>query len=124
VNSRNARLWAFWTFASLFGVALATAVGFQLARLRWPALAVNALFGCALGLPQWWLLRPYYPRASLWIVATAVGVVVGALIEPLLRPVLLLIDRSIAESPSELSQPVGCLRSRLAHWCPRSLCPL
>jgi hypothetical protein len=36
--------------------------------------------GLLIGLPQWFLLRPIFPKASLWILATAGGLALGILL--------------------------------------------
>ena len=68
-----------WLAATLVGhlLCLIVLVGGNLARLWvaeiWDDMLLLGLFGAAIGISQWWLLRQHYRNAGLWMLATAVG---------------------------------------------------
>lgn len=68
-----------WLTATLMGhlLGLFIIVGGNLVRFSrtgvWDDVLLLALLGAAIGACQWWILRPYYRQAGLWVVATALG---------------------------------------------------
>jgi hypothetical protein len=68
-----------WVTATLIGhlLGLIIIVSSNLARLGgagvWDDALLLGLLGAAIGIPQWWILRPHYRQAGLWVLATAVG---------------------------------------------------
>lgn len=81
--------WGLWLMAtvlsfSITGFVFSTGRGF----LDGPALGLNILInliiGLAIGSAQWFVLQTVLPRSTGWIVATSLGLSLGALIEQLL----------------------------------------
>ena len=74
---RGAALWAWWTAITaagwtMAGVAYATVAPFRYDATQYLFLPISAL-------GQWWLLRQHFARASVWLVATALGCGLAAL---------------------------------------------
>jgi hypothetical protein len=71
-----------WVAASLTGYLLCLLIlaGGNLVKLRrigvWDDVLLLGLLGSAIGACQWWILRKYYRKAGLWVLATAAGFLV------------------------------------------------
>jgi len=68
-----------WVEATVIGYILCVIImaSSGLARFGvpgvWDDLLLLALLGTAVGIPQWRMLRPYYRKAGLWVLAIAAG---------------------------------------------------
>ncbi|MCB0064335.1 MAG: hypothetical protein KDE19_19560 [Caldilineaceae bacterium] len=75
--------WLLWILASAVGGAV---TGFLEAG-RFQFLATLVLMGFFAGFVQWLVLQPYVSRAFWWFPATGIGMVLGNILQILLRPV-------------------------------------
>ncbi len=70
-----------WLFASILGMGIGWAAGWQISFLvpgTWSVAALGAITGLGLGIFQGWVLRPHFRRAmAIWTGATTLGWVVG-----------------------------------------------
>lgn len=86
-------VWLSWIIASLIGWSVGLVVGLSVTLNEG---LVAATLGVAIGISQWFVLKPRLGNAGWWIVSSAVGVLLGAAVSGILGfPIVQGVDFSL-----------------------------